>query len=83
MACADTVEPETEESPMHPETKAYNEAQEPKDRAVCKRLAQVIDRHLPDAENKVRHRHPSHRSEDRDRRGSQSQPAVGLVNDAG
>ena len=43
---------------MHADTKAYNAAQAPRDRAICKLLAEEIDRHLPEAENKIWHRHP-------------------------
>ncbi len=43
---------------MSPDTAAYHEVQRPDDRAICEALAVAIDRHLPDAENKVWHRHP-------------------------
>lgn len=43
---------------MNPDTRRYNQAQAPKDRAICRLLAQEIDRHLPEAENKIWHRHP-------------------------
>jgi hypothetical protein len=43
---------------MHADTKAYNAALAPADRAICRILAQEIDRHLPEAENKVWHAHP-------------------------
>lgn len=43
---------------MHADTKKYNAAQLPADRAICKLLAEQIDRHLPEAENKIWHRHP-------------------------
>lgn len=43
---------------MHDDTKHYNDAQAPGDRAICQLLAEEIDRHLPDAENKVWHAHP-------------------------
>lgn len=43
---------------MHPETQRYNAAQAPVDRAICRRLAEEIDRALPEAENKIWHRHP-------------------------
>lgn len=43
---------------MHPDTAVYNDAQAPDDRAVCDLLAEQIDRHLPDAENKIWHAHP-------------------------
>lgn len=43
---------------MHADTKRYNAAQAPADRAICKRLAALIDAALPEAENKVWHAHP-------------------------
>ncbi len=43
---------------MHPDTQAYNSAQAPADRAICRRLAEAIERALPEAENKVWHAHP-------------------------
>jgi hypothetical protein len=43
---------------MHPDTKAYNARQSPDDKAICQLLAKQIDRHLPEAENKVWHAHP-------------------------
>ena len=43
---------------MHTDTKRYNNAQVPGDRAICHCLAEQIDRMLPDAENKVWHAHP-------------------------
>jgi hypothetical protein len=43
---------------MHAGTKQYNEAQAPGDRAICELLAEEIDRHLPEAENKIWHAHP-------------------------
>jgi hypothetical protein len=43
---------------MHPDTKKYNDAQAPADRAICKLLAEQIDRNLPEAENKIWHAHP-------------------------
>lgn len=43
---------------MHPDTKKYNQAQTPADRAICNLLAKQIDAHLPEAENKVWHAHP-------------------------
>ena len=43
---------------MHSDTKKYNEAQAPSDRAICRLLAEQIDRHLPEAENKIWHAHP-------------------------
>lgn len=43
---------------MHPDTKKYNAAQLPTDGAICKVLAEQIDKHLPEAENKIWHAHP-------------------------
>ena len=40
---------------MHSDTKAYNKAQQPSDRAICQLLAEHIDRNLPEAENRVWH----------------------------
>ncbi|MBL7758236.1 MAG: DUF1801 domain-containing protein [Chitinophagaceae bacterium] len=36
----------------------YNKAQLKPDKAICDLLSQEISRHLPDAENKIWHRHP-------------------------
>ena len=43
---------------MHPDIKNYNESQESADRAICSVLAKEIDTQLPEAENKIWHRHP-------------------------
>ena len=43
---------------MHADTRKYNEAQAPGDRAICELLAEQIDRGLPEAENKIWHAHP-------------------------
>ena len=43
---------------MHPDTQAYNDAQSATDKTTCDLLAQQIDRALPEAENKIWHRHP-------------------------
>jgi hypothetical protein len=43
---------------MHPDTRKYNEAQAPEEREICERLVREIDRHLPEAENKIWHAHP-------------------------
>ena len=43
---------------MHPETKAYNKAQSKEDKLICDTLSKEIDRCLPEAENKIWHRHP-------------------------
>ncbi len=43
---------------MNPEVKAYHDALAPTDKAICDLLFEEISRHLPEAENKVWHRHP-------------------------
>jgi hypothetical protein len=43
---------------MVPEVQAYNNLQADADRAICDLLAREIDRHLPEAENKIWHAHP-------------------------
>jgi hypothetical protein len=43
---------------MHSDTKKYNETQIPSDRAICQLLAEQIELGLPEAENKIWHRHP-------------------------
>lgn len=43
---------------MHPDTQRYNESQTPTDQEICDLLAEQIDRHLPEAENKIWHAHP-------------------------
>lgn len=43
---------------MHKDIQAYNDAQAADDKAICDRLAQEIDRALPEAENKIWHAHP-------------------------
>lgn len=43
---------------MHPDVEAYNAALEPAEREVAELLARSIDAHLPDADNKIWHRHP-------------------------
>ena len=43
---------------MHPDTRKYNQAQAPAERAICRLLAKEIDRGLPEAENKIWHAHP-------------------------
>src|SRR5690554_6100412 len=37
---------------------AYNKSQTAEDKAVCDLLAKEISTHLPEAENKIWHRHP-------------------------
>lgn len=43
---------------MNKDTKAYNNAQSASDKAICDLLAKEINLHLPEAENKIWHRHP-------------------------
>ena len=43
---------------MHPDVSAYNTSQADADRAICSLLADTIDQALPEAENKIWHRHP-------------------------
>lgn len=43
---------------MHPDTDHFNQIQAPADRAICERLAEQIDRDLPEAENRIWHAHP-------------------------
>lgn len=43
---------------MHPDTHTYHLSLDLADRAICELLAAEIDRHLPEAENKIWHRHP-------------------------
>lgn len=43
---------------MNPDIKAYNNALSSEDAAIGNLLAQEIDKHLPEAENKIWHAHP-------------------------
>ncbi len=43
---------------MHKDIESYHEAQGEVTRAICDVLAATIDRHLPEAESKIWHRHP-------------------------
>jgi uncharacterized protein YdhG (YjbR/CyaY superfamily) len=43
---------------MNKEIHAYDQAQSPADREICVLLAKTICKHLPEAENKIWHRHP-------------------------
>lgn len=43
---------------MHTDIQAYNDALSATDKATCDLLANQIDRALPEAENKIWHRHP-------------------------
>ena len=44
--------------PIHKDIEDYNATQSAGDQRICDALAKAIDRHLPDAENKIWHRHP-------------------------
>jgi hypothetical protein len=44
--------------PIHKDILAYNAAQSAGDKRICNGLARAIDRHLPNAECKIWHRHP-------------------------
>jgi hypothetical protein len=44
--------------PIHEDITAYNLAQHEDDRAICDALARQIDASLPDADNRIWHRHP-------------------------
>jgi len=43
---------------MHPDIKAFIEAQEKGDQEICEKLALYIDACLPEAQSKIWHRHP-------------------------
>ena len=43
---------------MHPDTAKYNQSLAPADQEICDLLASQIDKHLPEAENKIWHAHP-------------------------
>ena len=43
---------------MHPDIEVFNESQADSERDVCEALAALIDKHLPQAECKIWHRHP-------------------------
>jgi hypothetical protein len=43
---------------MHPDTAKYNQSLDPDDQEICDLLAEVIDKSLPEAENKIWHAHP-------------------------
>src|SRR5690554_4817640 len=54
----DAPNPPTPDNRMHADTRSYNERQAPPDRAICERLAILIDQGLPEAENRIWHAHP-------------------------
>jgi hypothetical protein len=43
---------------VHPDTAKYNQSLDLEDREICDLLAEVIDKSLPEAENKIWHAHP-------------------------
>lgn len=43
---------------MNPDIQAYNNTLSAEDKAICDVLAKEINKHLPEAENKIWHRHP-------------------------
>lgn len=43
---------------MNKDIKAYNDSQTDGDKAICDLLAKLIEANLPEAENKIWHRHP-------------------------
>ncbi len=43
---------------MNEDIQAYNDTQSEADREICDLLAKTICEHLPDAENRIWHRHP-------------------------
>ncbi|MCA9077907.1 MAG: DUF1801 domain-containing protein [Planctomycetaceae bacterium] len=43
---------------MNPDTAEYNASLDQSDREICDLLAGEIDKHLPEAENKIWHAHP-------------------------
>jgi len=43
---------------MNKEIQAYNDSQAEEDKKICDMLYQEINRHLPEAENKIWHAHP-------------------------
>lgn len=48
----------TVKTTLSKEIQEYNEAQLPDDRMICNLLSKEISKHLPEAENKIWHRHP-------------------------
>ena len=43
---------------MNQDIKTYNDQQTPEDKKICNLLAEIIDRELPEAENKIWDGHP-------------------------
>lgn len=43
---------------MHPEIQNYNNTQTEENKVICNTLANIILKHLPEAENKIWHAHP-------------------------
>lgn len=45
-------------TPVHPDIIHYNGSQSDEEKVICQLLAEVINTHLPEAENKLWHGHP-------------------------
>lgn len=43
---------------MNKDVKAYNDSQTDENKKICNTLAEEIDKHIPEAENKIWHAHP-------------------------
>jgi hypothetical protein len=43
---------------MNSAIQAYNDSLPEEERTICRKLAEIIDSELPEAENKIWHRHP-------------------------
>ncbi len=43
---------------MNEEVRAFNDQQSPSEKEVCDKLASIINSQMPEAENKIWHRHP-------------------------
>jgi hypothetical protein len=52
------TKPKASPATLHPEINTYNKSQLPEDAVICDLLAAQICKHLPEAENKIWHRHP-------------------------
>jgi hypothetical protein len=52
------TKPPAQKGAINKEIEAYNKSQSAIDKLICTQLSLEISRHLPDAENKIWHRHP-------------------------
>lgn len=52
------MEKQTKPSPLSKDIQTYNNTQSKTDKAICDLLAQEINNSLPEADNKIWHRHP-------------------------